>query len=192
MHPYPPSLSLVQDGIWYDGASGNDRLYHTVGSVLNGQCLDRASYSDAADTRIDTWSCVSDFHNELFNYTDSTGKIYVKSSNHGANDFCVSAGPCPPSASFPVPSFCEAPCSNTANQTWTWNPTEGTLRLRSQPSLCWTAATSPDEDASITLSPCANPVPASQQWSFGGQNIPTLSSTTEWGTCFGPVNVLLM
>lgn len=162
--------------------------YASVVSQLTGECLDRAGTPNMPGTRIDTWDCVDDHHNEMYRWDNISGLLYVASTDPGIPDLCVSMGPgCPASG---TPSACEQPCdASSANQTFVFVPADKTWRLKTDSTRCVTASASPTEDAGITLTPCSSPPSKAQQWVYEPVTVP--NGPLDWGRCFGPVNLLL-
>lgn len=182
---FPQPASNI-NGQWNPG--NVEKNYSMVISRLTKRCLDRAGIPDMPFTRIDTWDCVDDHHNEMFRLDLNSGLLYVRSNAVDHPDLCVSMGPCP--LTMGSSSACEVTCdSKQRNQTFSYRAADGTLRLKSDVSSCITTAGTPAEDAPLTLTPCAAQPSAAQQWDFVA--IPGSAAPADWGQCYGPVNLLI-
>jgi len=190
---YPISMYHDTNGHWYHDTINLSTLekYVSIISQLSGKCLDRAGTAGAVGTRIDTWDCVSDHHNELFSYDPSSGHILVRSAPSTNPPLCVTLGPCPAPESGWPPSICEAICVHDAyNQTFTYSEKDMTIRLQHDDKICLQTTATPSRNAGVMPVPCNQPVPSKgQQWKFVPYTPPT-PPPAEWGQCFGPVNLM--
>eukprot|EP01048_Picozoa_sp_COSAG05_P005603 COSAG05_NODE_337_length_11164_cov_11.970357_4_plen_963_part_00 len=173
---------------------------HYITSKSTSECFDTRGGS-----ALDLWACVSDGHNELFNYSFATGRITTGPGDADHGGHCVTARVVmPPSvlesgstasetAAMPVTSSIE-PCTDATptNQKFSYHPENGTLTLR---DWCFTAGPK-GMNAGVTVVPCTGA--PNQQWSFTkAPHIPPAPPAPpppapkmpEWGQGFGPLNL---
>jgi len=179
------------NGQWQHGSMDLDASLYQWASVisqLSGKCLDRAGNPGEVGTRIDTWDCVEDHHNELFSYIPSSGHILVRSDPSTVPPLCVTLGPCPATTKWP-PSICEALCiDDSKNQTFIYSAKDMTIRLRQDKNTCLQTTATPSQDAGVTPAPCESTPEKAQQWQFVPYTPPP-PPPPERGTCFGPLNI---
>lgn len=165
---------------WASTPAPDNRVWHSIINGKTGQCLDTPG-----DHKVDTWNCVTDGHNEGFNYSTATGLITVgpQTLHNGAAGLCIQGVRASASTSRLVK------CDTTdPNQVFKYSP-DKTLRVSSNADLCLTGDDSRAENGVVSLSPCLSPPSALQQWTFKPIHSSPSSSPQEWSTCFGPLNM---
>lgn len=132
-------VSKDGSGDWVVGGGGSGGVplapddLHYILSKSTQECWDTRS-----TTALDLWACVQDGHNELFNYSASTGLI-TTGPRDAVGGKCVKAvagtdeqTPFPPTSSI---AECDASDDNQLFE----HTADGQLRLRHDPSVCMTA-----------------------------------------------------
>eukprot|EP00656_Telonema_subtile_P023201 TRINITY_DN2455_c0_g4_i1.p1 TRINITY_DN2455_c0_g4~~TRINITY_DN2455_c0_g4_i1.p1 ORF type:complete len:1051 (-),score=162.84 TRINITY_DN2455_c0_g4_i1:218-3370(-) len=160
----------------------DDVRVHTVISKATHECWDTRDSST-----LDTWSCVTDGHNELFNYSAATGMIVTGTKDQGGGGTCVTARKAT-AAQLPATSLLSECDSANPLQQFTYESRDLSLRLRSDHTMCLSSGPV-GLNAAVLLQSCSSPVSASQQWQFGSFEPQPAEVRSEWGNSFGPLNL---
>lgn len=132
-------VSKDGSGDWVVGGGGGGvplppEDLHYIVSKSTKECWDTRG-----PTALDLWACVSDGHNELFNYSATTGLITTGPRDAvGGRCIKAEAGILGSAAQMPPTSAIVACDPSDENQLFEHSAT-GQLRLRHNPSVCMTA-----------------------------------------------------
>lgn len=198
----PTPIYKDQQGWHASGKSGNVPVppgalghLHYIVSASTSECFDTRSQNS-----LDLWACVADGHNELFNYSWSTGRIITGPRDSDKGGHCVTARVVKPDAGdvddLPLTSSI-APCNDATPtyQKFEYDQAAATIKLR---DWCMSAGIK-GMNAGVTLRPCTGA--KNQQWHFTKAPPeppgpppppPAAAKLPEWGQGFGPLNMKLL
>jgi hypothetical protein len=131
-------VSKDGSGDWVVGGGGGGGVplapsdLHYIVSKASKECWDTRG-----PTALDLWACVPDGHNELFNYSATTGLI-ITGPRDAAAGKCVKAKASSDMEAFP-PTSSIADCDASDENQVFEHTASGQLRLRHNPSVCMTA-----------------------------------------------------
>ena len=130
---------------------------HFVVSESTSECF------DTVKGHVDLWDCVADGHNELYNYSASTGLIKTGPNDADKGGHCVSGKSMPRLGGMPTTITYTTCDEEDPLQKFEHTPT-GHLQQRGGLKMCLTAGIK-RENAGVTLVACAADNKA-QQWRF--------------------------
>ena len=168
--------------------------WHQISSAVN-----RDTHKQCWDTRgggkVDTWDCVSDGHNEGFNFSATDGLITVgpQSLDKSAVGKCFKGAKQTEVLSsergeaYPMTSSVAVCDPSDPLQVYTYGE-DRTLRLRSDANTCLTIVGDVSENRGIVLKACETSPGLDQQWWFDALPDPN-DKPAEWSQCYGPVNI---